>query len=98
MSETNDTQTLLIWLLIALGIGLILKAVDLLHRRSRRSQQANAPAVLDAAFDGRQSVIFPVDTRTLHSSEVIAGGIERGYKLVSNTGGRTARVLVFERA
>lgn len=85
-------------LIVALIVAIALKATDAIHARARRAERLRAPQLLDAAFDGRQAVVYPVSTRTLHSSEVIAGGLERGYKLVSNTGGRSARTLVFERA
>lgn len=88
---------LIIILLIALVIMLAIKATDAVHARSRRAEQARAAELLDAAFNGKPAVTYPVSARTLHSSEVIEGGIERGYRLVSNTGGRSARTLVFER-
>ena len=85
-------------LLVALVVGVAIKAIDVVQARSRRAERARAAELLDAAFDGKPAVTYSVSARTLHSSEVIEGGVERGYKLVSNTGSRSARTLVFERA
>ena len=67
--------------------------------KKQKQAEANAPAILDAAFDG-DAVTFKVDPSTLKYETVVVGARARGYSLIGETvepGGRV-KTLVFGRA
>lgn len=79
-----------------LGGGILLSA-----DRHRRRAVADAPAILDAAFDGRDDVVFKVNLESLPHEMVMAGARERGYRLLHETvdsRSGAAKTLYFERA
>lgn len=78
-----------------LGLGLFVHAGSL-----QKKAEANAPALLDAAFDGRNNVVFKVNLESLLYETVIVGAKERGYSLYSETSDTptgSAKTLIFER-
>lgn len=67
--------------------------------RAQRKAEATADTTLDAVFDGRSDVTYPVNMRTMKPETVIAGAEARGYQLThqtSNQYGPTA--LMFRKA
>lgn len=78
------------------GFGLFLYG-----NRTRKKAEANAPAILDKAFDGRSDVVFKVNLETPSYETVVIGAKQRGYRLVSetnNTPSGEAKTLIFEKA
>lgn len=77
------------------GFGLFVGAF-----RRRKKAEANAPAILDAAFDGRPDVAFTVNLETLPVDTVVIGAKQRGYRLVEKlqkSSSGEAWTLMFER-
>lgn len=80
---------LLFWLTVA---------ASLLKSKVRKKALAEAPATLDAAFDGREDVTFEVTDMTLPMSKVIAGATERGYRVRTQIAAtKTSSTVVFEK-
>ena len=52
------------WLAIALIVG---------SSRAQKKAEANAPAILDAAFDGRDTVVFKINMESLSFETVMLG-------------------------
>ena len=77
-----------------LGIGLFVS-----EGNARKKAEANAPVILDEAFDGRRDVVFKVTGRTLPYETVVLGARARGYRLVSETSEASGalKTLVFSR-
>jgi len=78
-----------------LGFGLFLHG-----ERTRKRAEAEAPGILDAAFDGRADVVFKVNLETPSYETVVLGAKHRGYALThekddSDLG--IAKTLIFER-
>lgn len=68
--------------------------------RTRKKAEANAPAILDEAFDGREDVVFKINMETPSYETVILGAKHRGYVLSSetnDTASGVAKTLIFER-
>lgn len=83
----------LIWTLaVPLGIGMLWRDGKL-----RERAQANAPAVLDAAFTGQPHVVFEVTARSLPFEDVVLGARDRGYELLTQTDTEAGKTLVFTR-
>jgi hypothetical protein len=60
--------------------------------------EKNAPALLDATFDGRPSVTFNLNMRTMKYDTVILGAKERGYALTHQAGDLNgAMTLIFDK-
>lgn len=69
--------------------------------RTRKKAEANAPAILDAAFDGNDDIVFKVNMETPSYETVVLGAKQRGYALCSETNDTesgTAKTLIFERS
>lgn len=67
-------------------------------QRARKRAEAKAPQTLDAAFDGRDSVVFKVNLESPSWETVIAGARERGYELVQDRRDTdVSHTLMFER-
>lgn len=82
--------------LMAFGIlgFVVLAKVD----GDQKKAEMNAPAALDALFDGRDDVTFSGHMRSMKYETVILGGKQRGYRL-ANQGGdpKGAFTLMFEK-
>lgn len=65
--------------------------------KARDAAAADAPALLDATFDGRPDVVFKVTARTLPYEAVVLGAKDRGYRLLSQADDQATRTqtLVF---
>lgn len=87
---------LLIGFFMLMGLALPL-AIGSLARdeKSRKAAVANAPAILDGAFDGSPDVVFKVSARTLPFEDVVIGAKARGYKMLSETTEPAGKTLVF---
>ncbi|MGO2360654.1 MAG: hypothetical protein ACTH6N_05935 [Brachybacterium tyrofermentans] len=78
------------WLAIALIIG---------TSRAQKKALANAPAILDEAFDGQDDVVFKINMESLPFEDVVLGAKKRGYKLASQSKDTEhSQTLIFERA
>ena len=78
-----------------LGFGLFA-----LGQHTRKKAEANAPAILDKAFDGRADVVFKVNLESPSFETVVLGAKERGYKLDNQTNDLpdgSAKTLIFEK-
>lgn len=66
--------------------------------RKQKKAEANAPALLDQAFDGRDTVTVSVNMTTMKYDTVIVGAKERGYKLLSQADNQYGpHTLIFEK-
>ena len=86
------------------GLALVLLVVLLVggvrvFSAARREAQANAPQLLDKAFDGRPMASFTVAASGLPFEQVVVGARERGYRLDSQSGRDSygTQTLVFVR-
>lgn len=61
---------------------------------AKAAREANEPALLNAAFDGRQDVTFVVRTGTPTVDVVVRGARERGYRLAHTLDTGSGRVSV----
>lgn len=78
------------WLAIALIVG---------SSRAQKKAEANAPAILDAAFDGRDNVVFKINMESLSFETVMLGAKARGYLLASQSQDTEhSQTLIFEKA
>lgn len=72
-------------LLFVAFIGFTIWGINSLIKRdvaeTKEAKKVNEPALLDAAFDGRQDVTFVVRTGTPKVDAVVQGARERGYRL-----------------
>lgn len=77
------------WLAIALIVS---------SSRAQKKALADAPAILDEAFDGRDDVIFKVNMMSLPFEDVVLGAKSRGYRLTSQSKDTEhSQTLIFER-
>ncbi|MGP5376325.1 hypothetical protein ACTXM8_10070 [Brachybacterium alimentarium] len=77
------------WLAIAMIVG---------SSRAQKKAVANAPTILDGAFDGRDDVVFKVNMESLPFEDVILGAKQRGYRLSSQSQDTEhSQTLIFER-
>lgn len=68
------------------------------HARAKAEERA--PAILDAAFDGRENVVYKVNMESVSFETAVLGAKERGYRLLSHTDDTpdgVAKTLIFER-
>lgn len=68
--------------------------------RSRKKAEENAPAILNAAFDGGEDVVFKVNMETPSYETVVLGAKQRGYRFSSETNDSqsgSAKTLIFEK-
>ena len=78
-----------------LGFGLFVHG-----ERARKRAEEDAPAILDAAFDGREDVVFKINMESPSFETVLLGAKKRGYRLTSQTDDTqsgSAKTLIFER-
>ena len=76
-----------------LGVG-----VAAFSKRQVKKAEANAPAILDAAFAGDPVVAVNVNLESLPYERVVTGAIERGYTLTAQHQlTPNASTLVFEK-
>jgi len=78
-----------------LGFGLFLHG-----ERTRKKAEDNAPEILDAAFDGREDVVFKINMESPSYETVVLSAKRRGYRLASETNDTdsgVAKTLIFER-
>lgn len=87
-----------------LGLAAVLLVVALVVtvrtvNAASRQSEANAPRLLDDAFDGRDLVTYTVSLGTLPFERVVVGARERGYRLDSQSGRDSygTQTLVFAR-
>jgi type II secretory pathway pseudopilin PulG len=67
--------------------------------RAQKKSEQNALSILDAAFDGSDSVTFKINATTLKYETVITGACERGYKLAHQADNQYGpHTLMFEKA
>lgn len=68
--------------------------------KKQKQKQADAPAILDALFDGSPVVTYSSGFASLTAAEVIKGALERGYELVSQGAANSYGMqdLVFKKA
>jgi hypothetical protein len=67
--------------------------------REQKKAEANAPRLLDDAFDGSDTVTVTVNMSTMKYETVVVGAKERGYKLLSQADNQYGpHTLIFERA
>ncbi|WP_159802596.1 hypothetical protein [Arthrobacter zhaoguopingii] len=79
-----------------LGFGLFLYG-----NRTRKKAEANAPAILDAAFAGQDDVIFKINMESPSYETVLIGAKKRGYTLwkeTAETADQSVKTLIFQRA
>ena len=77
------------WLAIAIIIG---------TSRAQKKAIANAPKILDDAFNGDADVVFKINMESLPFETVVLGAKERGYRLASQSHQTDhAQTLIFER-
>ena len=69
-----------------LGIGL-LAAGNASAKKNAKQAEANAPAILDATFDGTENVVFKINMQTLKYETVVIREKDRGYRLLSEANG-----------
>lgn len=72
-------------LFIVLLAAMLWGAVALFDQ-SRKEAEGRAPQILDEAFDGKEAVSFTVSAGTLPFEQVVAGALERGYRLQAQSG------------
>lgn len=75
-------------------------AIYLIVHTSRESTKAkaNAPAILDEAFDGSDDVVFKINMVSLPFEDVMLGAKQRGYRLASQSKDTEhSQTLIFER-
>ena len=91
-------------LLFVVGVALLGAAGGLAlfgyGERARRKSEENAPAILDAAFDGSPRVTFKVTMESPSYETVVRGAEDRGYRLAhetNDTADGVARTLLFDR-
>lgn len=73
-------------------------ATSLLESKAKKRAIADAPAILDAAFDGRADVTFEISGGSLPAPRVISGAAERGYRVRTQVAsGKTGSTLIFEK-
>lgn len=64
----------------------------------QKKAEANAGAILDAAFNGQPDVTFSLNMRTLKYETVMAGARQRGYRLVDKAENQYGpHTLIFEK-
>lgn len=64
----------------------------------QKKAEDSAAAALDAAFDGRPDVTYPINMRSVKYETVILGAKQRGYKLVHQADNQYGpHTLMFER-
>lgn len=85
-------------LLIAgfLGFGLFAYG-----EQARARAEKKAPAILDAAFDGRENVVYNINMESVSYETAVLGAKERGYRLLSQTDDTPegfSKTLIFEKA
>ena len=79
---------------LALPLGIALLGRE--ERMQKRSEE-QAPELLDAAFDGDETVVLDVTARSMRYETVMRGAIERGYRLLNESADVSThtRTLVF---
>jgi hypothetical protein len=83
--------------LIALGILAFVVLTG--TSRAQRKSESNADSILDSTFDGRDSVTYAINMRTLKYETVVTGAKKRGYKLAHQAENQYGpSTLVFEKA
>jgi len=93
----------IVWLVVLVVLGVALFAVLVigvgLGTGSRQKKAiADAPAILDAAFDGRENVVVKTTWVSLPYEQFVLGAKERGYQLTNQTGtGNDGATLIFEK-
>lgn len=91
----------LLFLLMMAGI-ILLVATSVTDFSGRRAKaEADAPRILDLAFDGREDVVFTIGTDSPSYETVLLGAKQRGYVLTSATNDSERgwdKTLIFERA
>jgi hypothetical protein len=93
----------IVWLvsIVVLGIavlGMLLSWFALRSDRILKEAIANAPAILDASFDGRENVAVKTTWVSLPYEQVIIGAKDRGYRLTNQTGtSNSDATLIFEK-
>lgn len=82
--------------LAAFGIFgfLVLGAVS----RGQKKSEANAEQTLNAAFNGAQTVTFPINMQSVKYETVIVGAAQRGYELKHQADNQYGpHTLIFEK-
>ena len=91
------------WLVVLVVLGIALFAmffsgVMLRTGSKQKKAAANAPVILDAAFDGRENVVVKTTWVSLPYEQFVLGAKERGYQLTNQTGtGNDGATLIFEK-
>jgi hypothetical protein len=78
-----------------IGFGLFMYG-----NKARKKAEANAPAILDAAFTGQDDVIFKINMESPSYETVLLGAKNRGYTLwkeTAETANQSAKTLIFQR-
>lgn len=100
---------IVIFLLVLIVIGVVLipilggllgGGIFFWTDRLQKKAEANAPALLDEAFDGAEDVVFKINLESLKYETVVLGAKRRGYRLASETddsSSGSAKTLIFER-
>lgn len=71
-------------IIIAVAVAVFWLLSGAVIGKARRVQEQNPDEYLDRWFDGRDQVIVEQGPGTLTAEAVLAGGNERGYRLISS--------------
>jgi len=91
----------LVFVVIAViaAFGWIVLGGALLVGKGQKKSEANAEAILDAAFDGSPDVTFKINMQSVKYETVIVGAKRRGYRLVHQAENQYGpHTLIFEKA
>ncbi len=90
---------LVIGALALLAFGLMAGGFIAASSKAQRRSKQDAPKTLDAAFDGREDVVFKITGTSLGFDEVVLGAKARGYRLASQSDDDRwgTKTLIFEK-